>query len=95
MSWQQTSVMEEKLEFVKLWESGTYVFSDLCIEFGISRPTGYKLIKRYQSEGDLAFFAKSKRPKRIPNKTSIRVEKRIIELRKDMRIGERENFVNY
>jgi len=81
MSWQQKSVMEEKQEFIELWKSREYVFLSLCEIFGISTRTGYNLVNRYKEEGELAFYAKSKRPKNIPNKTSIAVEDKIIELR--------------
>jgi len=72
----------ERKEFVKLWESGVYVFTSLCEVFGISRQSGYNLINRYKKEGELAFIPQSKSPKRIPNKTSKAVENKIVALRK-------------
>ena len=82
MSWQKTSVMEEKIRFIRMWQGGEYTFIDLCSSFNISRTTGYKLIKQYELEGEKCFIEKSRRPKKVANKTSIETEKRIIELRK-------------
>ena len=54
--------------------------SALCREYGISRKTGYKWIKRYQECGCLE--DKSRKPKRTRSKTDERIEKLIIETRK-------------
>ncbi len=82
MSWQKTSVMQEKEQFIKMWESGSYFFNSLCERFGISRTTGYHLIKQYEKYGEAVFAGRSKRPLRIPHKTPIKIEKAIVRLRK-------------
>ena len=82
MGWQRTSVMEEKLKFIRAWSSNAYSVSDLCLSFGISRQTGHRLIRRYKEEGMVCFFSGSKAPNRIPHKTSAKVEEAIISLRK-------------
>ena len=82
MSWQKASVMEEKARFIKMWESGVYVFSSLCESFGISRRSGYNLINSYKEHGELVFEERSKRPLKIPHKTPLKIEKAILELRK-------------
>jgi transposase-like protein len=43
--------MEERIRFAVLAAKGTEVFSDLCAEFGISRKTGYKWLRRYRQFG--------------------------------------------
>jgi len=55
--------------------------SALCREYGISRKTGYKWIKRYQESGCLE--DKSRKPKRKSSKTDEKIEKRIIETRQE------------
>jgi transposase InsO family protein len=55
--------------------------SALCREYGISRKTGYKWIKRYQECGCLE--DKSRKPKRTKSKTDERIEKLIIETRQE------------
>lgn len=82
MGWQRTSIMEEKLKFIRAWLSGVYSISDLCLSFGISRTTGHRLIRRYEKEGMACFFVASKSPKHIPHKTSSEVESAIVFLRK-------------
>ena len=82
MSWKQTSVMEQKMLFIKMWESGDYNMSSLCNHFGISRPTGYKLISRFKTEGETCFSKSSTAPKVIPHKTPKKIELEIIKLRK-------------
>lgn len=73
--------MKEKRHFIKMWESGIYIFSSLCESFGISRTTGYYIINEYKKHGELIFEGRSKRPNRIPHKTPVKIEKSIIKLR--------------
>jgi transposase InsO family protein len=55
----------------------------LCEKFDISRPTGYTWLKRYQECERLSELAeKSRRPHKIPKRTSEALEQRVIELRK-------------
>ena len=42
MPWREASVMEERLRFVARLLDGEGM-SDVCLEFGISRKTGYKI----------------------------------------------------
>ena len=82
MSWQKKSVMQEKERFIKMWESGSYYFNSLCKSFGISRTTGYNLIREYSRHGEIIFSGRPKRPLSIPHKTPLKIEKAIVELRK-------------
>jgi len=54
--------------------------SDLCREYGISRPTGDKWIKRYKNGESLS--DRSKAPLNIQNKTDKETENEIVEMRK-------------
>jgi transposase InsO family protein len=44
--------------------------SDLCREYGISRKTGHKIKKRFESGGTAGLFDESRAPKHIPHKTA-------------------------
>ena len=66
MSWNKKSVMEQKMLFIKMWESGDYYMSSLCAHFGISRTTGHKLVKQYKQEGESCLMDSSKAPCSIP-----------------------------
>lgn len=78
MPFKTKTVMEEKLEFVQLASSGTISFSALCVRFGISRPTGYKWLKRYRAEGAEGLSDRSKRPNNYRSPTSKSVEKAVL-----------------
>ncbi len=42
MPWRETSPMEQRLEFVREYDSGLFTMTELAAEYGISRKTGYK-----------------------------------------------------
>ena len=56
--------------------------SQLCQEYGISRKTGYKWLKRYQEEGEDGLSDRSRRPKHSPRQTAAEVEENVLTLRK-------------
>jgi len=82
MGWETKSAMEQKILFIKMWESGDYYMSSLCEHFGISRPTGYRLIKQFKKEGERCLRGSSKAPRSIPHKTPQNIEMAIVKLRK-------------
>ncbi|EMY67805.1 homeodomain-like domain protein [Leptospira vanthielii serovar Holland str. Waz Holland = ATCC 700522] len=51
MPWKETKVIEERIKFIAAVKSGQWCFADLCRDFNISRKTGYKYLKNYESEG--------------------------------------------
>jgi putative transposase len=54
----------------------------LCAEFGISRKTGYKILRRYADEGPSALSDRSTAPHRHPNQTPAAIEGAILRERK-------------
>ena len=82
MSWQTKSLMDQKLLFIKMWQSGNYTMRSLCNRFNISRTTGHKLTKRFKEQGEACFKEKSKAPHTTPHRTSKEIEEAIIKLRK-------------
>jgi len=79
MPWIERQVKMLREEFIRRSMEDDRNISDLCEEFGISRKTGYKWIKRYQEDGCLE--DRSKRPLRLGSKTANWVEELIIETR--------------
>jgi transposase InsO family protein len=73
--------MNQKTEFIGAWRTKKYSITELCEAFGISRPTAYRLIHRYENYGIEGLLEQSTRPKNHPNKTSEKVEKGILELK--------------
>jgi transposase len=81
MPWKDTTAMEQKVEFICEWLSGKYTITELCTAFGISRPTGYRLIQRYEKEGIEGLLEKSRAPINHPNRTKQSVEEKILYLK--------------
>mgnify|MGYP003468704309 CR=1 FL=1 len=50
MPWKVSSEMDERLRFIARLLEGE-AMTDLCVEFGISRKTGYKIYDRYKQSG--------------------------------------------
>lgn len=75
--------MEQKIAFISRAQNLTKgAMAQLCRQFGISRKTGYKWLKRYRQAGSLtALQDRSRRPRRSPRRTSKPLEERILELR--------------
>jgi len=74
--------MDQKIEFVNEYNSGLYTLSELCRAFEISRPTAYKIIRRYRKEGVKGLENYSRAPQKHPNQTNEEVELKIIAYRK-------------
>jgi putative transposase len=55
----------------------------LCREFGISRPTGYKVFNRYRHLGFEGLLDRSRRPYRHANRLPFQVERTIVTLRRE------------
>jgi len=82
MSWRNTSIMEERVNFINEYRSGVWTVKDLCQEFGISRPLGYKYIERYELYGIEGLVDLPKTPHSSPNKTPSNIEKAIVTFRR-------------
>ena len=55
--------------------------SRVCREFGVSRPTGYKIFNRYKDLGYQGLLDRSRRPYRHANKLPFQLESAIVRLR--------------
>jgi transposase InsO family protein len=81
MPFMQMQVREQRVEFVVRALRGSVPLSQLCHEFGISRPTGYKWLARYRRGGVEAIAERSRRPLHSPTQTEAELEMRIVALR--------------
>lgn len=79
MPWEEKTVPNTRTEFVHRALEKEISLSKLCLEFGISRKTGYKWIERFQSGEPMDDHSHA--PFRMPNKTARDVERTIVELR--------------
>ncbi len=82
MPWQETDAMDQRIQLVvRALEDGVNR-SELCREFGVSRKTAYKWLKRYEEVGTLQGLSeKSRRPRGCPHQTSPEIEERVVALR--------------
>ena len=72
--------MSERAEFCLRYQRGERM-TDLCREYGVSRTTGYKFIKRFQHRGVVALADKSRAPRRT-RRTAEPIRQKVLELRR-------------
>src|SRR5579862_7799272 len=91
MPWRMSSVIEQRWEFVKRAQPRKEPLARLFREFGISRPTGYLWLRRYEQARTLtALQCRSRRPQRSPLRTAEGIEQRVVALRERTHWGARK-----
>ena len=80
MAWKKVKVEEQRKKFIYGIQEGIN-FSNLCLQFGISRPTGYKWLKRFEEEGLEGLCDRSKAPHSHTNIIKEYSEIKILEMR--------------
>ncbi len=78
LPWNDTSPESEQIRFIKRWHEGRVTFAQVCSQFGISRKTGYKRLRRFESNGWDGVGDYSSAPHRRPNKTPQAISERLI-----------------
>lgn len=81
MPWKEQTAMSQRKAFIKQATQPDRNMSQLCREFGISRKTGYKWLKRYLKEGETGLQDQSRRPKCSPRRTARAVEECVLRMR--------------
>src|SRR5687767_14360912 len=92
MPWKESSIVSERLEFIRLATQESSNVRDLCRRFEISPTTAYKWLARYKeaavaTEGSpppslaLALVDRSRRPLTSPRRTSPEVEQLVTGMR--------------
>lgn len=87
MPFPETHVMDTRRQFVIEALSSLASKAELCRRFGISRPTGYKWIERWLTEGPEGLQDRASRPHRSPRSTSPEVVAAILEVRRKYDYG--------
>jgi putative transposase len=82
MSWGVSKVEEKRREFIDQCHGDTAFLTDICREFGISRKTAYKWLRRYEEEGVDGLKDRSKAPHRQSQKTNEEAIRHILALKK-------------
>ena len=83
MPWKVSGVVERRQQFVAEYVSGQWTMTDLCRAYGISRPTGYEVLRRYAADGELGLEERSRAARRHPNQTPAEIEQQVLELRRE------------
>jgi transposase InsO family protein len=81
MPWKETSKVDQRRELVMRYLRGESMTA-LAKEYGISRKTGYKAVRRFEKYGEQAFFDRSRRPRRSPTQTAPEVVEALVALKK-------------
>jgi putative transposase len=82
MPWREWTPMEQRLEFIREYESGLFTMTELVAHYGISRKTGYKWLERYDQGGASALTDRSRRPQTSPHATAVEVVQAVLALRR-------------
>jgi transposase InsO family protein len=90
MPWEKRDLMSLKTEFLERALDKKTNITALCLEFGISRKTAYKWIRRYKKEGLQGLESQSKRPLSSPFRTSEEMVSLILRTRKIFHWGGRK-----
>lgn len=80
MPWKEVSAMDQRREFVHLALQEGSNRSELCRRFGISRQTGYEVLRRYAA-GDVELAGRSRRPLSSPLRSSADMEQTVLLVR--------------
>jgi transposase InsO family protein len=80
MPWNEVSIMDQRREFVRLAMQEGANRRELCRRFGISAPTGYKWLQRFEA-GDAALADHSRRPQHSPRRSASRLEALVVKVR--------------
>jgi transposase InsO family protein len=82
MPWRPVGVRDQRVEFAVRAGRGESI-SELCTEYGISRPTGYLWLRRFRELGVAGVEERNRRPLRSPRRTAAAIEARIVALRRE------------
>jgi transposase len=74
--------VDQRLQFLSSYQKEEMSVTDLCHEYGISRPTAYKWIKRYEEVGPEGLLDLTSTPHSCPHSTSAEIENEVLALRK-------------
>src|ERR1700758_187093 len=81
MPWKESRIMDQRLQFLSSYQKEEMSVADLCREYGISRPTGYRWINRYNETGPEGLVDRSRRPHSCSHATLEPIENAIFALR--------------
>lgn len=81
MPWKTHTKMSLRAEFVRLASRPDANISQLCRRFNISRPTGYKWLRRWKQQGGEGLIDQSRKPHNPANQTPNWMENLVVKTR--------------
>jgi len=90
MPWRTQTIMDERARFVLEAQNSFLSHAELCRRYGISRPTGYKWLRRDEAGGLEGLRDRSHRPASCPHVTPQPIVDRILDVRKRRGWGARK-----
>ena len=81
MPFREQTLMSQREEFVRLAREERATFSELCRRFEIGRRTGYRWLRRYETDGVEGLVDRSRRPLHSPRRTDSAAEALVVSLR--------------
>ena len=81
MPWKKVGEMELRNEFVVRAKQKGAKISELCLEYGISRSLGYKVLNRYKAEGVKGIAPRSRKPRSHALEVSVEMVCEVVALR--------------
>lgn len=82
MPWKEASAMDERSRFCLEFERGHVSMAELCRAFGISRPTGYKWLRRFEAGGVAALADRSRARRTQPYAYPASIRELVVQARK-------------
>jgi putative transposase len=83
MPWKERKALEERRGFIAEWQRQEESLAELCRRYEISRPTGYKLIERFEAEGEAGVAERSRAAHHRTQAMSEEIVERIVALRRE------------
>lgn len=81
MPWREVSLMDQRQEFILLFQQADVNRRELCRRFGVSPKTAYKWLARVGVEGKDWAQDKSRRPQLSPTRSKAKLEAAVLEIR--------------
>jgi transposase InsO family protein/predicted DNA-binding protein YlxM (UPF0122 family) len=80
MAWKANGKVDQRKKFVSEYASGDWSMAELCRAYDISRPSGYKWVKRSQQEGE-GLEDRSRAAHHHPRQVAESIEQKILQCR--------------
>ena len=82
MPWPELLPMDVREQFITDWETGAFTMTELCLDYQISRKTGYKWVDRHDVAGRVGLRDRSRRPHSHPHAIAPAIAARLLALRR-------------